>query len=300
MALNIITASETLQRGLKLIGYNAEVQAKVKAKTNIRRFKRHYGSTPKALSVLWEDLQTTQVPEARLDSTKNQNSDKAFGFFLMFMYYMKGYPLEEVLASRFGVHEQTARKWVDFFAKKVSALISEKVVWPDTWETIFIVSIDCVNFGTNEPRHPTLHKDKRFFDRKGGKAGLSYEIALHLFENRVVWFNGPFPPNAGTDKTIYKTKGLMQKIPDGKKGIADKIYMGCNKISLHNSLDTPDVREFKARARARQESINARLKSFGILKQRFRHGVSKHKVFCSAAMVICIYQMENGSPLFNV
>ena len=52
MVLNIITASETLQRDLKLIGYNAETQARVKAKTNICRFKQHYGSTPKALSVL--------------------------------------------------------------------------------------------------------------------------------------------------------------------------------------------------------------------------------------------------------
>ena len=105
MVLNIITASETLQRGLKLIGYNAKVQARVKAKTNIRQFKQHYGSS---LSVLCEDLQTTQVPEAGLDSTKNEISNKAFDFFLMFNYYMKGYPLEEVLASRFGVHKQMA------------------------------------------------------------------------------------------------------------------------------------------------------------------------------------------------
>lgn len=92
----------------------------------------------------------------------------------------------------------------------------------------------------------------------------------------------------------------MERIPAGKKAIADKIYTGCEHIALHNSLDTEDVREFKSRARAQQESINARLKSFGCLRQRFCHGVAKHEDFAHAVAVICIFQMENGLPLFNV
>mgnify|MGYP005865085489 CR=1 FL=1 len=192
------------------------------------------------------------------------------------------------------------RHWVGFYAKKIAALLPEYVKWPDNWDTTFIISVDCVNFGTNEPRHPTLHKQKEYFDRKGGKAGLTYEIALHLFENKVVWMNGPFPPNAGGDVAIFTNEGLQNRIPQGKKAIADKIYTGLEKIALHNSLDCQEVREFKSRARARQESINARLKSFGVLKQRFRHTIAKHQTFAHAVMVLCTIAMANGSPLFNV
>ena len=139
-----------------------------------------------------------------------------------------------------------------------------------------------------------------YFDRKGGKAGVTYEIALHLWENRVVWISGPFPAATG-DKVIFnKENGLNDQIPDGMKAIADKLFTGCDKISIHNSLDTEEVRVFKSRARARQESFNARLKCFDILRTRFRHGKDKHREVLEAVAVLCIMKMENGSPLFDI
>lgn len=86
--------------------------------------------------------------------------------------------------------------------------------------------------------------------------GLAYKIASHLWESCIVWFNGLFPAATG-DQVIHKIKGLMQKIPDGRKCVADKIHTGCDKVALHNSLDSPKVHKFKARARAHQESVNA-------------------------------------------
>lgn len=296
--INNKTPGEVQARGLLLVGYDLHRQARVKGKTLLRRFKAHYGCEPRVYAKLWEVLQTTDIVGARLPVNKNNN--KAFDRFLMAIYYLKGYETEEKVASRFGVCEETMRMWVDKFVTRISKLLPKYVVWPDSWETEFIISVDCVNFGTNEPRHPTLHKQQKFFDRKGGKAGLTYEIALHLWKNKVVWFNGPFAPNDGGDRAIFMEKGLHDKIPNGKKVIADKIYTGILKIALHNSLDTKEVREFKARARARQESINARLKNFGCLKNRFRHGIARHKVFASAVMVVSCVAIENGSPLFDV
>mgnify|MGYP005846334489 CR=1 FL=1 len=300
MVLNIYTEGEVSFHGLQKVGYDQAKQAKVKEPTRLRRFKKHFGASPKVVGLVWEELQTTDNALAKL--APDENTQKHFDLFLMCFFYLKTYPIEETLASRFQIHEQTARKWIRHFVNKIAELHNEKVVWPDDneWDTTFIISIDCVNFGTNEPRHPTLHKQKKYFDRKGGKAGLTYEVALHLWENRVVWFNGPFPPNDGGDAAIFKEKGLQDKIPAGRKAIADKIYKGIAKIALHNSLDTPAVREFKGRARARQESIMSRLKSFGVLKQRFRHGIAKHEKIARAVMVICVFQMENGSPLFSV
>ena len=298
--INNKTADTTLARGLTLASIDHAGQTRVSQKVRVTRFKKIFGPLPSQVSVIWLTLQTTPIERARL--FRSQSTDKGFDHLLMTLYFLKGYGLEESIASRFGVHEQTLRKWIDIFSSKLAALMPQFVKWPDDneWDTTFIISVDCINFGTNEPHHKTLHKDKKMFDRKNGKAGLTYEVALHLWENRVVCFNGGYPPNDGGDRAIFVEKGLNDKIPDGKKAIADKIYTGLMKIALHNSLDCPKVREFKGRARSRQESINARLKSYGILGQRFRHKIFKHQMFAQAVMVICIIAMENGSPLFSV
>lgn len=296
--VNIVATDIALRIGLECLGYSPAMQGNVQRSTRIDRFKSHFGVHPKVCSKAWETLQTTDLTAAKL--APGQNKAKNFLDFLMCLFVLKTYPTETVAASRFQVNEITVRKWTRFYTNKLAALIELKVVWPDSFDTYFIGSVDCVNMGTNEPRHPTLHKDKKQFDRKGGKAGVTYEVALPLFENTVMWFNGPFQPNDGGDAAIFKEGGLQEKIPTGKKVIADKIYKGFDKVALHNSLDTEIVREFKARARSRQESINARLKSFEILHNRFRHGVKNHQPYARAVMVLCVFALENGSPLYNI
>ena len=301
--LNIRTPIDILTSGLQLVGYSIKQQLRVKRQTNERRFKAHFGSCPLMCAVVWKDLQTCEKP---LPSVSN----KDFNLFLMTLFFLKSYPTEEIMASRFHLHEQTVRKWLSFYVERLAALRKYKIQWPSDWgQLVFIISVDCVNFGVNEPRHPTLHKIKKMFDRKGGKAGQTYEIALHLWENRIVWISGPHPPNDGGDRAIFIGKGenfkdgracLNDTIPEGKMAIADKIYNGLEKVALHNSLDTTAVRVFKRRARSRQESINARMKSFGALRQRFRHGLLKQDRAVVAVAVLCQYQLENGSPLFDI
>jgi hypothetical protein len=102
------------------------------------------------------------------------------------------------------------------------------------------------------------------------------------------------------DRVLVR-KELEGKVPDGKKVIADNIYVGLEHfIRRSNSLDSKAVSIFKARAKARQETLNGRLKFFKILSQRFRqHTDSKHKTAFEAVVVIVQLQMENGSPLFD-
>ena len=111
--------------------------------------------------------------------------------------------------------------------------------------------------------------------------------------------NDPFV--AGKPDISIFCEGLIELIPDGKKAIGDNGYRGHHdKLSIPNSHDTLAVRKFKGRARARQESFNARIKNYKILDERFRHGVAKHEIVFEAICVICQYQLENGSPLFDV
>ena len=145
-----------------------------------------------------------------------------------------------------------------------------------------------------------MSKDPKYYSHKFNEAGLNYELGISIFENMLVWLNGPF--EAGSpDITVFRTKGLKDKMPKGKKAIGDKGYRGEKRmISTPNAHDPEELRKFKSRARARHESFNARIKNFRCLDTKFRHGLAKHKVAFEAVCVIIQYQLENGSPLFEV
>ena len=53
-------------------------------------------------------------------------------------------------------------------------------------------------------------------------------------------------------------------------------------------------------ARSRHETVNKRLKQFGILKNVYRHKLNKHQVVFSAVAVIVQLEIQNGMPLFHV
>lgn len=62
----ILTADEVLRKGLQLVGFDCRRQRNASSPTNLRRFRTHYGSNPSVYAQIWEDLQTTMIPEACL------------------------------------------------------------------------------------------------------------------------------------------------------------------------------------------------------------------------------------------
>ena len=90
--------------------------------------------------------------------------------------------------------------------------------------------------------------------------------------------NGPFP--AGDhDITVFRNKGLKDKIPAGKKAIGDNGYRGEDAIiRIPNAHDEAELQKFISRTRSRHESFNARLKAFRCLDVRLRHGIEKHRI----------------------
>jgi hypothetical protein len=126
-------------------------------------------------------------------------------------------------------------------------LKEELIVLPEEWDTIFTVTVDGVHFQIKEPKNEKFKFIRVFFSHKHGSAGLSYEITISIFEQRVVWLNGPFLAGKG-DLDIFHA-GLMKKIPDGHFVIGDRGYRGeYDVICIHNSLDGTDVTEFKSTA----------------------------------------------------
>jgi hypothetical protein len=111
----VLTADEILAKGLELQGFERTTrQSKASHSLNVSRFKSFYGSHPIVYAQLWEDLQTTAIPEARVDARTT-----TIDYFLMSLYFLKCY---------FKIGEKTARTWIwDFFIKKIQALKGEKV-----------------------------------------------------------------------------------------------------------------------------------------------------------------------------
>ena len=188
-----------------------------------------------------------------------------------------------------------------------------KIVWPTRWTAghpdfenegipVFLLTVDGVHCQIHEPKHPTKSKDSSYYSHKFRRAALNYELGISVYDNALVWLNGPTKASEH-DLGIFKSpNGLKAKIPEGKRVIADRGYKGKEQsavLSIPNSCDPAGVRKMKSRARARHESFNAKIKNFGVLAACFRHDLNDHKMVFEAVCVICQYQMENGSPLFD-
>jgi len=218
-------------------------------------------------------------------------------YLLIFAHWMTTQRVYANLATQFGLSERTVQDWVWKYARAIAALHEFKILWENFGPhgTRFIISVDGVHFPIKEPRK--LPSSKWFSHKSHGPA-LAYEIALSLYVDQIAWFNGPYRA-ATADITIFRD-GLEARIPDGKLAVGDSGYSSSEKVSIIQENDSEEVRQFKERARARQENINERLKRFDILDNRFRYDAKKHRVVFTAGLVLVQYDIENGRPLLSV
>lgn len=111
-----------------------------------------------------------------------------------------------------------------------------KIVWPYDDEhydsdAVFIATIDGVHcLSTSLEKKPSA----KWCSHKFNGPGLAYEIVVDIRKSDVVWIKGPFP--AGTpDVAIYCSEGgVKEKMPYGKRMIADRGYRG----EQNNQLST--------------------------------------------------------------
>lgn len=160
-----------------------------------------------------------------------------------------------------------------------------------------MLSVDGVHCRVQEPR---TTPSAGWYSSKFNKAGLAYEIGVSVYHDKIVWVNGPFPAGQNDLRIFRKENGLMSKIPDGHRGIGDEGYVGePGKAATRNEFDPPEVKDLKRRAKARQESVNSKLKAFGILKNVFRttgkQRLEKHQLAFEACLVIVQYELDNKS-----
>jgi hypothetical protein len=261
-------------------------------------------------------------------TTSPSLTDQTLKYFFMSIHFLSCYPTEEQAEAIFKVCDRTYRHWVWYMVEKIARLKDEVICWPESWnnadntedpisQTIFAITVDGTHCRIQEPTHENFSENTRYFSHKFKCAAYDYEIAISVFEGQVVWAAGPYP--AGTnDITIFRHK-LKDKILESQawsgvqhRAIGDKGYRGEREIvSVPSSHDKDEVRKFKARALARHETFNSRMKNFDCLEDRFRHtghprrkevtgSEVKHQWCFNAVLVICQLQIENGFPLFMV
>lgn len=243
----ILTANEMLQCGLTLVRYSEKRIGRVKqtSNTNTTRFKTHFGCNQIVAVQIFEDLQTTEVDDARLDD--NKISAK---YFLISLNFLFVYETEDRKEPIFDLSQKTTREWVVYYVKKVQALKHEKIIWPTiNTDDIWILSVDCTDCPIEEIKHPIFSQDKELFSFKINGAGLRYELGIDLYRSNLIWLSGPHKPGKLNDKSIFLLPGgLKEKLESlGKKGLADKIYNGYpEQCSTFNAVDSDEVKEYKA------------------------------------------------------
>ncbi len=248
---------------------------RVQRKARIRYFEGWFGADPMVYSEIWEDLQRTDIEEARIEVS----SVVEFDLFLLAPILVKCYPTRDRLGTQFNHHPDTSDKWAWYYAKKIQALKKEAIVWPEEWsdpenKQQFLYSLDGTHCRCCEIKHPTSRRDRQLYSHKFNRAGINYEIAVHVYKSQIVWVNGPFKASKH-DNTTFMEEGLYEKtkaLPGRRRVVTDKAYgKGAHElVSKPNSFDPVPLKKFKSRLRARHESLNSRLKTFAILTDTFR------------------------------
>jgi hypothetical protein len=257
----VLTPSQVLTTGLKVVGFTDARIKRVNSLRNVQRFRSHYASDPVVYSVLLYKLQTTNIQKARVDDhIAKVGEEKFVAYFLMAIHLLACYPTEDEAESTFSKCpyvqpcKETWSYWVWTIVENIAALVPEVIIWPKKWsnpdadtedETIFIFTVDGIHCNIEEPTLGDFEKNKKFYSHKFHSAALDYEVGISIFEQKCVWVNGPY--GAGkNDVSVFchKLKPQLEQAREASgvkhRGIADRGYCGERALlSVPSSLDTP-------------------------------------------------------------
>ena len=289
---------------MKLVNLDPDNNASSQARQQ-KQFKSHFGTTALALATQWYDLCHDNIPEKQL--LEKEKSMRGFKQFLIAHFWLFTKPKNATEgSSRFGRSEkllQGAKFWI--WIERISLLKHKVIKWPrrfdDPRSEVFIMTVDGVDLKRCRTltKHATLPVDPKFYSKKHNQDGLKYELGFAIHSNKLVWMNGPYRA-AEHDITVFRNRGLMEKLTQGKRVIADRGYRGEPLfLSVPNGHDSKALAKFKSRARCRHEAFNGLLKKYGCLAETFCHGDEKHKLAFEAIAVTCQYSLDAGALLFD-
>jgi len=296
-----ITPEQFLLLGLELAGFGPNRLVRMTPKSKLSRFLGFYGTWPEVLTVIFDDLQTTDIDKAAIEGPSSKD-------FLITFHWLACYNTETVMSALFKMDEKTLRNKIRKYVNAIHGFIVTKIIMPDlnTVPETLPLTVDGVHCRMFEQHMRPNRKWKSF---KLSIPGLAYELGVAVFASKIIWIAGPRRGGTRDIDIFNEPGGLASLIPAGKKAIVDKGYPGVSeKVSQKlRNFDGDEVYHFKNQALARHETVNSRIKRFSILSDRFRHRGSRlgntedyHKVVFETVCVIVQYEFDNGHPVFDI
>ena len=158
-----------------------------------------------------------------------------------------------------------------------------------------------MDFEITEPFPYEREWSKCWYSSKFKGPGLRYEICVAILTGDIVWVNGPFACGLWSDWKIFSQAGLASNLDENERVEADDGYEhGDPAMVKSKSGIFHDNHEIRNTVRARQETVNKRIKQFGALSSVFRHGVQKHGIVFDSAAVLTQLSIDRGETLFQI
>ena len=142
---------------------------------------------------------------------------------------------------------------------------------------------------------------RNWYSHKFKRSAVRYEIGLCILTGDICWVSGPYEAGAWPDIKIFRDS-LMSHLEKGERVEADDGYIGEHPqwIKCPKGFANLEETEFvQQRCRNRQETVNKRLKQFGVLKQRYRHDLTMHGDIFRACAVLTQLAINDGDKLFS-
>jgi hypothetical protein len=123
--LVILSPDDMLVKGLTLLGWTEVRLGRRMVETNIEQYGGIYGVVPSVTAQLFEDLQTTDIEDAKITA-----DDKSVDKLHWALHFLYRYPTETESESTWHKCANTIRGACWFYMEKIRALKPEKIVWP--------------------------------------------------------------------------------------------------------------------------------------------------------------------------
>ena len=158
------------------------------------------------------------------------------------------------------------------------------------------VSLDGTDFRIQEPYHPD-GIDPSYYSHKFKAAGLCYEVGLNIRTGDIVWTYGGLPCGEYSDLKLARVNYVhcvepyeMTLADDGYKDPTKFIYPA---ISPNTNLHQKSIMQ-------RHETVNHKLKEYGVLLQRFRQNKEDHSLCFYAVANLVQIKIDSGEKLNQV
>ena len=120
----------------------------------------------------------------------------------------------------------------------------------------------------------------------------------------IKWINGPYPCKDWPDVNIFRD-ALKGNLELGERVEADDGYLGespwvARVPSAVFTRFSKEADDMQKRVQGHHETVNARLKSFKVLDELYRHDPTQHGYVFRAVAVLVQLSIKNGDPLFGV